>query len=850
MGMTFGESEDSYFTFFSPNSRYNITRFQRAYTWGPYQIQGIIDDLNYIKANDEQVGWPSILIQRSGENKTNPNHTNYDLGDGQQRVISVSLGLMAIWHHAYNMKSMGKITSDEFDYFRKIIPEEGFQKDSDGLLTRLSATERGFDRDPTIRFYSEIADKTFRELLSPLRGEFWEKLDKSIEEMSDGSGILRAFKIFYTAFENHSLNELKDSANSLLTRITLSVLEYDSDENMQRAFANMNSFGVALTEAELVKAEFYGCIKIRDPKLAEEVANYWTNNLETFEWKEKNNYYKTTPLEIFLEQYYHTFTDFAAILTSTGRVRMSKENLAVTMQGAHWLRDEWGIALRKVTNLNKFWEDFKSSIEIFKISRSTNSYTPGTLDWEINYASNCLVGNRSIPSIIMKLNLAMDNDDFKKTLRLMTKYWMYLHFVTGDSQNLSQSLLFLGSPIVKKTITYDEIKNCLESTKAPKRQWKNRDHIVRVLSKAEFQNNKNSDLCELFIYITNEVKREKHAISGLFNTRTQIEGAVKSREHIMPQTPREEMSPDDQLIYNSYVQRLGNTLILGTDLNSSAGNKSVSEKISIYEDARWSPWGLFWIDDFLKFYHKVNEWTYDSIDTRSKQIANIIADHISPSNPYSEFRSMLEENKAGDIFWISDDDADLDLTLNADATLSLPSGYRVGTLRDLRVLIPGSPNRRMLQIEKLDDDLELIKTIVLTLDGRSNSEIDNDPSEDIPNFYEVETPTFKMKSNSLKKVYKSYIQKCLMKSPDHIIKSFDEATNGVVLTKSVPDSIKHPYEILNDEYSIYVVKNKLELIKLLQLAAEVMDEPITIECSEYSSSKIAASLLPEQSVNE
>lgn len=95
MGMTFGGFDDGKtFILFSHTKQYEITKFQRIYTWGAAQVNGIIKDIEYIEKTGESVGWPSVLIQE--KEKSEPNVTGYYLGDGQQRITSVALALAAI----------------------------------------------------------------------------------------------------------------------------------------------------------------------------------------------------------------------------------------------------------------------------------------------------------------------------------------------------------------------------------------------------------------------------------------------------------------------------------------------------------------------------------------------------------------------------------------------------------------------------------------------------------------------------------------------------------------------------------------------------------------------------------
>lgn len=721
--MTFGKgNESSYFAFFESHKHYNITRFQRSYTWKEYQIQGILDDLTYIRETGKQVGWPSILIQKSYDDGSEPNVQNYDLGDGQQRIISVSLGLIAIWQRAYTKLAMNEISSDQFEYFRSIVPEYG--RSGEGILAKSKPTPYGLTVEPTIKFYSEIANDTFKSLFSPLTSTFWESIGSKIDSSTDGSGILRAFRIYYEAFNEYDIGQLKDVSKNLLSQITLSVLEYDSDDNMQRAFANMNSFGVSLTESELIKSEFYGHFKSKDLILAEELAKYWTNELESPYWKatksntsgwgNRESKSKKSPLEYFLEEF--------SCLYENWEIAIQRPNAASNPRNSkeHWLRDDWSSHLRNINNVQSFWEDFKKSIELFKTAHSVAAFTPGTIEWEINYTFQLLSNVLHIPSILMKLQLSMSEEDFRRSLILLQKYYMYLEFVPDESRNLNQSIIKSGSPILSSEISFEDFEKLLKFSSGKKSQWRSKSYIEYALSKATYGKTKNASICELFIYAMNDEKRSKGALSGMFNTRTHVEGEIKSREHILPQTYNTQLTIDDQAVYDKKVEMLGNSLILSKDLNSSASNRDVGEKLSIYEDSKLSPWGGRWIEEFMEDFRKSEKWWYEDIQDRSERLAKQFAAHLSITEPYTEFSNLLEKYDAGEVFSSSAYEEPVYLKLTSAGLLEFESIdgkiIEYGTLRDLKVALNDATPRKRLDIFRSSPDHEPSEKITLNLD--------------------------------------------------------------------------------------------------------------------------------------
>lgn len=842
MGMTFGKSsEPSYFTFFEPHKVYRITRFQRAYTWKTYQIQGIIKDLKYIRDYEKQVGWPSILIQKATVKNGDPDVQYYDLGDGQQRVISVALGLIALWQQGYRKKSMGEISSDQFEYFRDIIPELGFQKFAEGVLAKSAATEYGISLVPTIRFYSKSADEVFSSLFSPLQAQFWQSIDKKIENSTDGSGILKAFKLYYEEFKSYDFDQLKEASDNLLSGIHLSVLEYDVEDNMQRAFANMNSFGVNLTESELVKAEFYGYFKSKSLSLAEELADFWTNELESSEWNTISpgpmwGSSRKSLLETFLKDFIHLYSNWDGVNNSQ---KSSNGNEKET----RWLRDEWVKHLEAITDINEFWQQFKTSVNIFKTANSKKSFTPGTLEWDINYSYQTLGRVRYFPSILMKLNLAMSEEDLRKTLNTLQRYYLYLNFVTDEVKNLSQALLRKGTPLFQQKITHDEIVDFLQTASAPKSQWRSQSYIESMLSEATYEKTKNSDICELFIFVTNEDKKSKNMTSGMFNTRTYVDNPDKSREHILPLTPRKTLSLDERAIYDRHVARIGNSLILSTDFNKEASNKNIDEKISTYENSKWSPWGLYWIDEFLKMYDAKKGWGFDEIDNRSIELAKIFAQYLAPVKPYSEFKSLLKDHKPGDDFWDIDSEELFCLTINEDGLLEDIDGKQFGSFRDLRNEVEALRNRRTFNIYRIDEFDTPYEKVILKLDGPPVIERVTKPMYGNPKrkvvLYSAKFGLMSCKSS--RQLYSEYFNlnrdKCIP-----ALYSIPIRAMRIVKTETIDAKRSRYYAPIDDESSLYVNHNIPVLEQLIREIADLIEDKITIKVIEddlFTSSELA-----------
>ena len=706
MGATFASNENNdYFHIFSPHKEYIITKFQRNYTWGEYQTQGIIEDIEYIKSHNTPVGWPSILMQKE-HNTLKPNIASYSLGDGQQRLTSVALFLLAIWQRGQNIKSApGYVDNDEDDRFlSKIISSENEY----GVIAYQKYTARGYHIEPIIKFQYQIANDAFYRLCDTLTKTSWDAIDHSISIEDENMNLHLAFTKYYNYLcdKDFDFTGLEEIYDILTTKIFLTVLEYNHDEDMQRSFSNMNSFGVPLQENELIKADLYGLIKLKNPDLADEVADYWTNTLSSSHWKKKwhsKSLDNVRVLDYCLEQILYSYGENENEVRQGDRDNISREE---KLSNPHWLRDNWRKFLQKKSSdeLSEFWENLKDDFDMCSIIFSLKPYHSASREWEISYNYQILETAKltSYLSVMLLLQRSINNSDlspFQKemelisVLRMYTKYFMSLMVSHGSQQAVSNFLMRLTSPQILslKLYTTQGLKSYLESQISPQRKWLSKDEITSRIANMSYTNSRgiNAILTEAFLYVHNEEKRNSGDKSTLLNTRDirNVFDISKSREHILPQKPR--LTEQDDA-YNRSVSMLGNALPLEVVSNSRASNKVVKDKLEEYKKAN----GVFeyWAKDFLAYYNE-NGFEADDIELRTlilaERFAKVIAsDNPNKINPNSRYNSLLRSYRPGQVFaFKNQQDEWEDISLNEAGELLLTDGKIITMVTELNDLL-------------------------------------------------------------------------------------------------------------------------------------------------------------------
>lgn len=705
MGMTFGMTKSEYFTFFSPMKRYEVTLFQRPYTWDEYQIRGVIADFEYILSTGHSVSWANVLLQKQPQSVEHPDVMTYDIGDGQQRIISMNLALLAVWHFGNQLRDGASL--EETAFLDELIPRaSGPGEVAHGHIAHTMPGSNVYVRTrtvPSVSFRSEPLQLAWMKLFSQMSESLVQELEGAVAKQ-DGldpkDRLFRNFHLYMTYLQErgYTLARLETLTRVILEKFCLTVHEYESDENMQRAFANMNSFGVKLLDGELVKSEIYGEVKARDAQLADEIAQHWTKSLETAFWhRPLSKANPTMVLDYCLRQSLLSHSDF----------RMDSNELLRD-------KDRWGTFVKRHPDHGTMWEDLRTDLNLYEIAMGIPRPSPGSWQWETAYAFQVIANvmrDSQILAYMMKARRVMDDDDFAMTMRVLTKYCIYRSLIpsSGGNWSIGELLNQKRSPFMRDSFTSQDVREYLESVTSRWAQWMDLDRVRKVLAEKPFTVGYNAVLCELFVYVSNEIKRKNddldsmHISTGLFNE--------NSREHILPRKPRDaDMTEEEKMAYDYAISLLGNTIPLGLRSNIKSSNRDVSEKVVEYRNFDDNTgWGR-WVREFLRTFEAGDStWTPREIRQRTQSLADLIAPHLVSESPNvvnldSVFHKMLQRFHPGQVFHATDDrGGEVPFTLLPSGALEMNSGRIITTMVELMAIVGAKSRSHHLRMMRVRD---------------------------------------------------------------------------------------------------------------------------------------------------
>lgn len=219
-----------------------IPFFQRAYVWDEPQWERLLDDIENVCKTHTPYFMGSVILKQQLTNTGSSVGDIRTVIDGQQRLTTISILL--------------KVLCLKTDTLKKF--DKRFRLDDDSMVLKHNFND--------IKAYNDIM--ALEEILP----------------MSDGNNIYRAYQFFVKHLDTNKV-DFDTICNSILfVGIDLSV-----DEDEQQIFDTINSLGVRLTTAELLKNYFFSRNNISDYKTYwqeifekdEETRHYWDQEITT-----------------------------------------------------------------------------------------------------------------------------------------------------------------------------------------------------------------------------------------------------------------------------------------------------------------------------------------------------------------------------------------------------------------------------------------------------------------------------------------------------------------------------------------------------------------------------------------
>ena len=538
----------------SNQTRFVIPVYQRNYDWTQEQCRQLFNDILFAgKQDDVNAHFIGSIVYVHDGVYTTSGTKELVIIDGQQRLTTLTLIYLVIYKLAKELNDERLAARINETY----------------LINKFAEEEEKLKLKPT-----DNNDKAFAFLMSEHHGEQFPEFSRLIEN--------------YDYFKKCiSENNYKQVLQGLSKLIFVEISLDRQNDNPQRIFESLNSTGLELSQADLIR-------------------NYILMGLNP---DDQNRIYKT----------------YWSVIERYAKNEANNNNLV-----SAFIRDYLTLVSKKIPNKNKVYQEFKNRYHFTDINELENNLkdikrlvvhynklvNPTNepdkhIRQQLEYIDQLEI-NVAFPFLLQVYddytNQNISKADFVAILELVQNF-TWRRFIVGLPTN-ALNKIFMN--------LYDKVSsdNYLASTQAALMQRTGttrmpRDQeVLEALRTKDMYNIKTKNRLYFLERLEHHNNNEIIQVSG---------NSAITTEHIFPQKPdlkwKQELSSDDyHAMLNTYLHTAANLTLSGN--NGKLGNKSFAEKRDL-ENGGYKASG-FWLNKQLA---KLDKWDVEALHQRQKSIA-------------------------------------------------------------------------------------------------------------------------------------------------------------------------------------------------------------------------------------
>lgn len=502
---------------FNGNKILEIPFFQRSYVWGETQWGRFLEDLEHVSLVNKPYFLGSVIFKQMMTNSAQSIGDLRIIIDGQQRLTTLNIFFKVLC-----------LKNKQNSYFDRIF--------------RLMS-----NNEISVR-HNKNNIESFEQVLNL----------QDLEELpcKDGDNIIQAYHYF-----KKNLEPSKFNLQNILSKILFVGIDLNFDENEQQIFDTINSLGVSLTTAELLKNYFFNRDEIETYK------KYWEDIFERDDvtklyWDRKitAGSSKRTFIDLFFFSYLQIkVQDKSLNIKAEDKVEYSKvENLFESYKAfiKDYLTDNKRIVLEEIKNYATiFRENF--DYEVIEKELSNDSGIE-----RINAIIFGLDTSTLIPYVLFILKNVRDENVKNELFGFIETYIMRRMVIHANTKNYNQ--FFTDRLISNEILSKEQFLLFLDKQENKVNFLPSDDEMKNGFNDSKLINKQAAGI----LYLIESKIRNKKLHS------TQLLGLNKySLEHIMPKKWENHweklIQQEDKIARNRKLLTLGNLTIITQSLNSS-----------------------------------------------------------------------------------------------------------------------------------------------------------------------------------------------------------------------------------------------------------------------------------------
>ena len=587
---------------------YRVPVYQRPYSWEKEQIDTLLKDIfNAFKSDTREGYYTGNIIVYDKNEKIEGHIAKYDIIDGQQRIASFALIMLAIYSICYNLgveekdRVLGNIKESLWKYVERKYRKE------------LKTVElNSIEKDCFLNIYDICFDNPKDALNIIKRLDIKSEFEKR---------IINNFENIYNTVLNNINEKTPDGilnfAEYILQFIKFIVIEAHCKENeVFSMFESINSKGKQLETIDLIKTYIFSKL---DEESYEKYSKIWGNLI--IKTRDKLYDYMYNYIKAYLSYYRQNINvnNFKSIST--------KELLL------HFKTNEEAVALKKLL------DDLEEKVDFYNMLYSVDDAYQLIKSSKFRYFYEIFVklGYQHPKALFFRIFVEYNEGKLSKNdvvdIVVSTTIFMvkFLTICDRDSKDAITTFSNMLNSTYNNNVDKDIIINYLETEL--KIRGVTNENIKNLLGTIDFYKQKKElGISILSLYESYNEKEDKISYDQAYNLLKGY-GEVYSLDHLLVQTPKKEDS------FKYYCNKNDNTLIL-KEGNDFPQEIYTGMDYEIFEKSILNRVGnlrIYYMDKNslrqnqevqLPEYENFN--TYKSICDRGKDIVNKIVDKCFP----------------------------------------------------------------------------------------------------------------------------------------------------------------------------------------------------------------------------
>lgn len=493
-----------------------IPFYQRAYVWKEDQWERFLADMVYISQSGNQKYFlGSIILKQKNTNAGSNVGDVRTIIDGQQRITTIVVFMKVLCLMQNNNRLFDR-------YFRLMDGSPAIQHNHNDINTFLQIIN-----------LSVLEDLVFNE----------------------ENNLGQAYIYFRNKVNPSLINLTQILSNALVVGIDLS-----QDDDEQQIFDTINSLGVRLTTAELLKnylfdrtnfkiySDCWESIFEKD----EEVKNYW--DIEVTAGRQKR-----TSIDMFLDSFLQIrIQEPSLLVTSADKIQFGKvENLfqSYKMFIEKYITDKENL----IREINKFANIFYKNFQPDLVNREIS--IESGLE-RLNVIIFGLETTTVIPYILFVIKNQPDIQEREKIFAYLEAFLMRRMVCRLTTKNYNQ---FFGDKLISnQIITISALKDTIRTQDDKINYFPSDDELTEGFIDSKLTNKQSAGILYL---LESKIRNRGHHSTTLLGL------SHYSLEHVMPKKWRNHwvhtLSSDDMVKRDRILLTLGNLTIITSSLNSS-----------------------------------------------------------------------------------------------------------------------------------------------------------------------------------------------------------------------------------------------------------------------------------------